>query len=122
MSKSGLKTSDRSSVKFRSDIRGLRAGAVELCAGFGGMGCGLRALGYEIAKVYDSWEEAVGLYNHNFPGEVATKCDLLSEDGRKLVAADRRRIGEVDLLAAGPPCLGAVPRAIAINCKLADLI
>lgn len=33
--------------------------AVELCAGLGGIGIGLRALGFHIAKAYDSWQEAV---------------------------------------------------------------
>jgi DNA (cytosine-5)-methyltransferase 1 len=80
--------------------------AVELCAGFGGIGIGLRALGYEVTRAYDSWDEAVAIYNHNFPGEVAASCNLLSPTGRKLIEADRRRIGEVDLLAAGPPCKG----------------
>lgn len=80
--------------------------AVELCSGFGGMGVGLQALGFQIAKAYDSWEDAVAVYNHNIVGEVAAKANLLSEEGRRLVQADSRRIGEIDLLAAGPPCKG----------------
>lgn len=80
--------------------------AVELCAGLGGIGIGLRALGFHIAKAYDSWEEAVAIYNHNFGGEVAATANLLSEKGRRLVTADRRHIGDVELLAAGPPCKG----------------
>ena len=80
--------------------------AVELCAGLGGLGIGLRALGYRIAKAYDSWEEAVAIYNHNFGGDVAATANLLSEKGRRLVEADSRRIGDVELLAAGPPCKG----------------
>jgi len=80
--------------------------AVELCAGLGGIGIGLRSLGFHVAKAYDSWEEAVAIYNHNFAGEVASTANLLSEKGRRLVEADRRRIGEVELLAAGPPCKG----------------
>lgn len=80
--------------------------AVELCSGFGGTGIGLRALGFEIAKAYDSWKEAVGIYNHNFGDEVAATANLLSEKGRQLVRADCQRIGEIDLLAAGPPCKG----------------
>jgi DNA (cytosine-5)-methyltransferase 1 len=80
--------------------------AVELCAGLGGIGIGLRALGFNIAKAYDSWEEAVAIYNHNFGGEIATTVNLLSEKGRRLVDADRRRIGEIDVLAMGPPCKG----------------
>jgi len=72
----------------------------------GGIGIGLRALGFHIAKSYDSWNEAVAVYNHNFPGEIAARCNLLSREGRDLVEADHRRIGDIDLLAAGPPCKG----------------
>jgi DNA (cytosine-5)-methyltransferase 1 len=80
--------------------------AVELCAGLGGIGIGLRALGFHVAKAYDSWEEAVAIYNHNFPGETAVIANLLSERGRQLVQSDRRRLGEIELVAAGPPCKG----------------
>jgi DNA (cytosine-5)-methyltransferase 1 len=80
--------------------------AVELCAGLGGIGIGLRALGFHVAKAYDSWEETVAIYNHNMRGEVASTTNLLSETGRRVVKADRRRIGEIELLAAGPPCKG----------------
>jgi site-specific DNA-cytosine methylase len=45
--------------------------AVELCAGLGGIGIGLRASGFQIAKAYDSWKEAVAIYNHNFGDDVA---------------------------------------------------
>jgi hypothetical protein len=72
----------------------------------GGIGIGLRALGFNVAKAYDSWDRAVAIYNHNFPGEVAVVANLLSEKGRKIVVAERRRLGEIELLAAGPPCKG----------------
>ena len=80
--------------------------AVELCSGMGGIGIGLRALGFQIAKAYDSWTEAVAIYNRNSSGEIAATCNLLSEKGQELVRADRHRLGQVDLLAAGPPCKG----------------
>jgi DNA (cytosine-5)-methyltransferase 1 len=80
--------------------------AIELCAGLGGIGIGLQKLGFNVAKAYDSWKEAVAVYNHNFPGDVAVVANLLSEQGRKLVKKDRRRLGAIDLLAAGPPCKG----------------
>jgi DNA (cytosine-5)-methyltransferase 1 len=72
----------------------------------GGIGVGLRALGFQIAKAYDSWAEAVAIYNRNFLGEIATTCNLLTEEGQELVRADCRRFGQIDLLAAGPPCKG----------------
>jgi DNA (cytosine-5)-methyltransferase 1 len=80
--------------------------AVELCAGLGGIGIGLRALGFNVAKAYDSWDRAVAIYNHNFPGEIAVVANLLSGNGQQIVKADRRRLGEIELLAAGPPCKG----------------
>lgn len=80
--------------------------AVELCAGLGGIGIGLRAIGFHVAKAYDCWAEAVAIYNHNFVGEIAATANLLSEKGRRLVQTDGQRIGELDLLAAGPPCKG----------------
>jgi DNA (cytosine-5)-methyltransferase 1 len=80
--------------------------AVELCSGMGGIGIALRSLGYEIPCAYDSWAEAVSIYNHNFSDEVARTCNLLTASGRALVAKDVRSVGEVDLLAAGPPCKG----------------
>ena len=98
-----VRTTESSSEKRATRHLGV---AVELCAGLGGIGIGLRALGFHVAKAYDSWKEAVAIYNHNFAGEVAATANLLSEKGRQLVKADRRRIGEVDVLAAGPPCKG----------------
>lgn len=70
------------------------------------MGVGLRAVGYDVARAYDSWAEAVAIYNHNVPANVAAQCNLLSKPGRELIAADCRRLGDIDLLAAGPPCKG----------------
>lgn len=80
--------------------------AVELCAGLGGIGIGLRALGFDVLKAYDSSEEAVAIYNHNLPADIAAVANLLSEKGQRLVQTDGRRLGEIDLLAAGPPCKG----------------
>lgn len=80
--------------------------AVELCAGLGGMGIGLKSLGFNIAKAYDSWQEAVTIYNHNFGEEIASKVNLLTKEARQLIETDRRHIGEVEVLAAGPPCKG----------------
>lgn len=80
--------------------------AVELCAGLGGIGIGLRALGFEIRRAYDSWKEAVSVYNHNCADNVATECNLLSGEGWKAVQGDRKLISDLELLVAGPPCKG----------------
>ena len=72
----------------------------------GGIGVGLAAAGYRVVKAYDSWTDAVAIYNHNSPESVASTCDILSNDGRATIKKERRRLGDVDLLAAGPPCKG----------------
>lgn len=103
MPTSGNSSSNNAGVTVKAGSRGV---AVELCAGLGGIGIGLRALGFEVAKSYDSWDDAVAVYNYNFSAQAAFACNLLSEKGRELIGADRRQIGEVELLAAGPPCKG----------------
>lgn len=80
--------------------------AIELCAGLGGIGLGLRALGFTVVKAYDSWDEAVAVYNHNFPGNCAANCNLVSAVGFATVEDDCRRHKNIELLAAGPPCKG----------------
>jgi DNA-cytosine methyltransferase len=79
--------------------------AVELCCGMGGIGIGLAAAGYRVVKAYDSWPDAVAIYNHNAPEQVAKCCDILSAEGRATIRKERRGL-DVDLLAAGPPCKG----------------
>lgn len=83
-----------------------RGVAVELCAGLGGIGIGLRALGFQVARAYDSWEQAVAIYNHNFGDETSVVCNLRSEKARTLIASHREQLGDIELLAAGPPCKG----------------
>ena len=83
-----------------------RGPAIELCGGMGGIGIALRSLRYEVAGAYDSWDKAVAIYNHNAPREVAEQCNLMAEAGRRLLEAAKRKLGAVELLAAGPPCKG----------------
>ncbi len=80
--------------------------AIELCAGLGGIGLGLRSLGFTVARAYDSWDAAVAIYNHNFPDDSAAKCNLVTTAGFAAVKNDCREYQDVELLAAGPPCKG----------------
>lgn len=83
-----------------------RGVAVELCCGMGGMGIGLRELGFEVRAAFDVWADAVAIYNHNFGEDLAQVCNLLQEGGRQKVVARKKELGEIELLAAGPPCKG----------------
>ena len=80
--------------------------AVELCSGMGGIRLGVEAAGYRVMKAYDSWADATAIYNHNAREPIAVSCDILSETGLTTIKNDRRCLGEIDLLAAGPPCKG----------------
>jgi DNA (cytosine-5)-methyltransferase 1 len=86
--------------------RATRGPAVELCSGMGGMGIGLREVGFDVRAAYDVWSDAVSIYNHNFADESAQTCNLLQEAGRRLVTESKRKLKEIELLAAGPPCKG----------------
>jgi DNA (cytosine-5)-methyltransferase 1 len=72
----------------------------------GGIGIGLAAAGYRVVKAYDSWPDAVAIYNHNAPEPVASSCDILSSEDRATIRKESRSLADVDLLAAGPPCKG----------------
>ena len=72
----------------------------------GGIGLGIRSLGYQVAQAYDSWDDAVAIYNHNAPKPVAESCDLLAPGSIQRLTAQCRKLGGIDLLAAGPPCKG----------------
>ena len=98
-----LNSVQQKQVSKRSPNRGV---AVELCCGMGGMGIGLRELGFEVKGAFDVWDEAVAVYNHNFGEESAHACNLLQARGRDLVSSRKREIKEIELLAAGPPCKG----------------
>lgn len=92
--------------KFLPTGRPDRGIAVELCAGLGGMSLGLRGAGFTVARAYDSWASAIAIYNHNFGNETGVLCDLLSGIGRRMFTRDCKKLGEIELLAAGPPCKG----------------
>lgn len=72
----------------------------------GAIGIGLRSLGIRVMKAYDSWDAAVTVYNHNAPEAVAVQCDLLAHESYSRVMSECRTLGDLDLLAAGPPCKG----------------
>jgi DNA (cytosine-5)-methyltransferase 1 len=72
----------------------------------GGIGIGVAAAGYGVVRAYDAWAPAVAVYNHNAPNPVAIQCDILSDDGRKVITKESRHFRGIDLLAAGPPCKG----------------
>jgi len=76
--------------------------AMELFAGCGGMSLGLKRAGLDIIYANEINPDAVKTYKKNFPDVFVQEGDI-----KKLnPVLIKRRIGKVDLIAAGPPCQG----------------
>ena len=70
------------------------------------MSLGVKAAGLSVDAAFDSWEEAVSIYNHNQEGNPAHVADICSSDGRRVVQNVSKKLGEVEILVGGPPCKG----------------
>jgi len=76
--------------------------AIELFSGCGGMSLGLERAGFNVVFANEINPDAVKTYKKNFP-------DVLVEEGdiKKLnPSLIKKKIGKVDLIAAGTPCQG----------------
>jgi serine/threonine protein kinase len=78
------------SAALNETAQGTGPVAIELCAGLGGIGIGLRALGFHGANAYDVWEEAVAVYNHNVSNSTAATCNLCKGSPKKSRTIQRR--------------------------------
>jgi DNA (cytosine-5)-methyltransferase 1 len=78
---------------------------VDLFAGAGGLSLGLEAAGFEVLLAVDSWQLAVDTYTKNF-SHAAMCADLSSQISKDVAHTAGIGVGEIDLLAGGPPCQG----------------
>jgi DNA (cytosine-5)-methyltransferase 1 len=76
---------------------------ISLFSGGGGIDCGLAAAGFETALSVDMDETCAASLRANRCGEVLS-TDIARISSARLLAAAGARRGEIDLLAAGPPC------------------
>ena len=76
--------------------------AIELFTGCGGMSLGLKRAGFEIIYANEINEDAVKTYSKNFP-EVFVQQEDIKKINPVLL---KKKIGKVDLIAAGTPCQG----------------
>ena len=89
--------------------------AMDLFAGAGGMSLGLERAGFQCIGAFEWNDQAASTYRHNLGRDLvvsgfgSTMGDLSRIDprqvARRLSKAGIKR-GEIDLLAAGPPCQG----------------
>lgn len=78
--------------------------AVELFAGAGGLGTGLKNAGFEVALANEIEPDFARTYSLNHPETVVLNEDIHSIDFTEV--ASKLGIGRVSLLSGGPPCQG----------------
>jgi DNA (cytosine-5)-methyltransferase 1 len=82
--------------------------AIDLFSGCGGMSLGLEAAGFDIAASVELDPIHALVHHVNFPYSVSICQDINYLNPKKLIAQIKQKgfIGEIDLIAGGPPCQG----------------
>jgi DNA (cytosine-5)-methyltransferase 1 len=82
--------------------------AIDLFSGCGGMSLGLEAAGFDIAASVELDPIHAIVHHVNFPYSVSICQDINHLNPKKLIAQIKQKgfIGEIDLIAGGPPCQG----------------
>jgi DNA (cytosine-5)-methyltransferase 1 len=80
--------------------------AIDLFCGAGGLSEGLRQAGYDVVGAVEIDPLACKTYRLNHKGTKLWELDITKLTGRKMMAELKIKIGELDLLAACPPCQG----------------
>jgi DNA (cytosine-5)-methyltransferase 1 len=82
-----------------------RPTCVDLFCGAGGLSLGLRRAGFAVRAAVDNDPASVATYARNL-GDHASVADVAKLDAADVLARAGLDRGELDLLAAGPPCQG----------------
>ena len=88
--------------------------AIDLFCGCGGLSAGLKDAGYNILAGIDIEPHYIQTFTENFPNSLSICADVSKTSPLKLLKSLNLKVGELDLLAGGPPCQGFsknVPRA-----------
>lgn len=80
--------------------------SVDLFCGAGGLSLGLKQAGYDVLLASDFNAVAGQTYAHNLGTERFRLADIHALDPRDLLDRIGLGVGELDLLAGGPPCQG----------------
>ncbi len=95
-------------------VRGCVLKAIDLFCGCGGLSAGLKEAGYEILAGIDIEQQYIQTFSENFSESLAICGDASKIEPSELLTKVGLKVGELDLLAGGPPCQGFsknVPRA-----------
>jgi DNA (cytosine-5)-methyltransferase 1 len=82
-----------------------RPTCVDLFCGAGGLSLGLRRAGFDVRAAVDNDAPSVATYTRNL-GDHAVVADVANLDAAGVLELAGLAPGELDLLAAGPPCQG----------------
>jgi DNA (cytosine-5)-methyltransferase 1 len=80
--------------------------AIDLFCGCGGLSAGLRDAGYKILAGIDIEKQYIQTFTKNFPDSMSICEDISSIKPSELLKKVGLKVGELDLLAGGPPCQG----------------
>jgi DNA (cytosine-5)-methyltransferase 1 len=79
---------------------------IDLFAGAGGLSEGLREAGFEALYANEVIPRYAQTYQLNHPGTVVENADIREVDAQEVRNQLGLRVGDLDLLAGGPPCQG----------------
>lgn len=82
-----------------------RLSAIDAFSGAGGLSLGLIRAGFNVALAFDNEPLAVETHRRNLPSR-AEVLDASEVSGKTLMKLAGVGVGELDLLAGGPPCQG----------------
>ena len=88
--------------------------AIDLFCGCGGLSTGLRDAGFEILAGIDIEPDYIQTFTKNLPNSLSLCTDVSTINSHELLEKLDLKVGELDLLAGGPPCQGFsknVPRS-----------
>jgi DNA (cytosine-5)-methyltransferase 1 len=80
--------------------------AIDLFCGCGGISAGLRDAGFRVIAGADIEPHYICTFRHNFPAAQAVTDDLTRLDPAEFMQRFDLKVGQLDILAGGPPCQG----------------
>lgn len=83
-----------------------RLTSVDLFAGAGGLSCGLEMAGFQPLFASDIHPVYCDTYQHNHPNTYVYRKDVRELPAEEVASIIGLEMGELDLLAGGPPCQG----------------
>ena len=77
---------------------------LSIFSGGGGIDCGFKKAGYDICFSTDFWQPACDTLEKNKVGRLVRCADIRQVDYTKELASIGLCVGDIDVLAGGPPC------------------